>query len=157
MEVPGGKNFKGSVLFAEFLGTATLLYAINLSGGNPIAIGLTIAANIFIFGNICGGHFNPAVSAGVFMREVMNKKADGGMFVFFLLHIVAEMAGAAFGLFWVYLCNDKGYKNTAFLNPPNYSNDSSFGNTMGQTFFIEMWVTFFFVSIILGIKYQNEA
>lgn len=117
MEVPGGANFKGSVLLAEALGTATLLYAINMSQGNPMAIGLTIAANIFIFGNICGGHFNPAVSAGVYIREITARRANCSMFLYFILHVVAEIVGAAFGCLIVYLSNDKTMARTADLYP----------------------------------------
>lgn len=152
MEVPGGKNFKASVLMAEFLGTTCLLYAINLSGGNPVAIGITIAAQIFTYGPISGGHFNPAVTAGVFMREVVAGRGDLGMFGFCILHFIFEFAGAVFGCFLVWLCNDSAYKNTAYLNVPNEKFVSTF-----NVFLIEMWVTFFFVSVILGIKYQNEA
>ena len=87
MEVPGGKNFKFPILFMEALGTATLLYTINLSGGAPLAVGLTISANIFIFGSCTGGHFNPAVSFGVFVREYMEGNADASM-VLYLIQIV---------------------------------------------------------------------
>ena len=151
MEVPGGKNFKVSVLIAEALGTATLLYAINMSKGNPMAIGLTIAANIFIFGNICGGHFNPAVSVGVYVREITAKRADGEMFFYFILHVLAEIVGAFFGCFIVYLSNDSSFSRTAYLYPAKGLLFPA--ANFGQVFLTEMWVTFFFVSVILGIKY----
>lgn len=49
-------------LFVEFLGTFLLLSVILISKGNPLAIGIVLAAVIFWGGAISGGHFNPAVS-----------------------------------------------------------------------------------------------
>ncbi len=49
MEVKNGNQHIFKVCVCEFIGTATLLYAINMSAGNelqPFAIGLTIAVAI---------------------------------------------------------------------------------------------------------------
>jgi glycerol uptake facilitator-like aquaporin len=48
-------------------GTAMLVYAVNVSGGNPIAVAFTLFSCILIGGPITGGHFNPAVSTGYFL------------------------------------------------------------------------------------------
>ena len=53
MNVPG--------IFAEFIGTFIFLFVI-LQYGQPIPIAIALLAAIYIFGNISGGHFNPAVS-----------------------------------------------------------------------------------------------
>jgi aquaporin Z len=45
----------------EFLGAAFFIYII-LATGNPIAIGAALTFVILLFGNISGGHVNPAVS-----------------------------------------------------------------------------------------------
>jgi aquaporin Z len=52
----------------EFIGTFFLLFVIFFTG-NPIAIGLTLAAMIAIGGKISGGHFNPAVSFMMFCNN----------------------------------------------------------------------------------------
>ena len=51
----------------ELVGTFLLALAISLSA-NPIAIGLMLMALIYAGGHVSGGHYNPAVSFGAFMR-----------------------------------------------------------------------------------------
>jgi aquaporin Z len=46
---------------AEFVGTFIFLFII-LQQGQPIPIAVGLLAAIYAFGNISGGHFNPAVS-----------------------------------------------------------------------------------------------
>jgi len=86
---------------AELLGTF-LLFAIGLSsvqavgalGANapllvvvPLAFGLGLAAAIFAFGHISGGHYNPAVTvAAVVDRRISTTDAGG--------YIVAQLLGA---------------------------------------------------------------
>jgi len=48
-------------IFAEFIGTFIFLFVI-LQYGQPIPIVIALLAVIYAFGNISGGHFNPAVS-----------------------------------------------------------------------------------------------
>ena len=62
-----------------------LVYAVLGSGGNREAVAFTLFTLILFTGSITGGHFNPAVSTGVF---VTNKKW-GHDFVYFLLILVA--------------------------------------------------------------------
>jgi len=72
MEVEGGHNVKYWVLLYEFIGTAGLLYAVNCSseaGMAPYAAGMAIMSGICIFGEVSGGHFNPAISLAVFIAE----------------------------------------------------------------------------------------
>lgn len=75
MEVPGGHQNKAIVCLYEMIGTATLIIAVNwgvdLKTANfqPISVGLTLFANISILGPVSGGHFNPAVTMGVFIKE----------------------------------------------------------------------------------------
>jgi aquaporin Z len=60
---------------AEFIGTFFLVLTIGctvIHGGNgvipPIAIGSALMVMIFAGGHISGGHFNPAVTLGVWLR-----------------------------------------------------------------------------------------
>ena len=93
MEVKGGWENKGYVLLFEMIGTANLLYAINTSAKNgnggwqPFAVGLTIFGNICIFGEVTGGHFNPAVTIAVLIAE--GSKNMGRNIKFAIMIIIA--------------------------------------------------------------------
>jgi glycerol uptake facilitator-like aquaporin len=96
MEIKDNKKNKLIVCIFEALGTATLLIAINWGangGAQAYAVGITIFANIMFFGAVSGGHFNPAVTIGVYIRE-----GDyGGNAIFMLLIIASQLIGASFG------------------------------------------------------------
>lgn len=51
----------------EFLGTFILLLTI-FKTGKALPIGLALMVAIFMFGDISGGHFNPAVSVAMLMN-----------------------------------------------------------------------------------------
>ena len=127
MEVKGGWENKGYVLLFEMIGTANLLYAINSSAGYnggswlPFAVGLTIFGNICIFGEVTGGHFNPAVTIGVLIAE--GSKNMGRNIKFAIMIILAQIIGAILGCCSSYLAefNDpvKGLQpGIAHLAPP---------------------------------------
>lgn len=57
----------------EFLGTFFLVLTIALTG-NPLAIGAILMVMVYMGGNISGGHYNPAVTLGVFVRGKINMR-----------------------------------------------------------------------------------
>ena len=54
-----------TVCACEFLGTALFLFGI-IETSLPISIPLSLLASVVIWGDVTGGHFNPAVTIGVF-------------------------------------------------------------------------------------------
>ena len=84
----------------EFLGTAFLLLAIIASVGNALGIAFMLFALLLVGGPISGGHYNPAVTIGVFCNE-KNKKEIVGRFILILL---AQFTGAFFGVVMGLLC-----------------------------------------------------
>ena len=54
-----------TVCACEFLGTALFLFGI-IQTSLPISIPLSLLASVVIWGDVTGGHFNPAVTIGVF-------------------------------------------------------------------------------------------
>ena len=72
MEFSTGRSNKAIVFFYEALGTAWLLFAINLQYGmkfGQFSIAFMIFAWCMFGGQITGGHYNPAVSIGVYISN----------------------------------------------------------------------------------------
>ena len=62
---------------AEFIGTFFLVLTIGCNGAGalaPLAIGSALMVMIFAGGHISGGHFNPAVTLGVWLRGKCDAK-----------------------------------------------------------------------------------
>ena len=68
MEVPGGHDRKFTVMFLEMIGTSFFIYGIIMTG-SAHSVPFSLFASILLFGGITGGHFNPAVSLGVYVSE----------------------------------------------------------------------------------------
>ena len=72
-------------LLAEFFSAFVLLFfgglSILSSGGDLIVIGfgfgLALLAGLYAFGEVSGGHFNPAVSLGAYL----DKRIDSGTMI----------------------------------------------------------------------------
>ncbi len=83
-------------LLTEFAGTFVFLTVISLSGAAgqlaPLAIGLTLAAMVYMGGHVSGAHYNPAVTFGLFLRGVINVSTMG-------LYWVTQI-GAGLLAFW---------------------------------------------------------
>jgi len=86
----------------EFLGTFLFLVIIvalafdptkkSFSSNAPLAIGIALAAMIFAFGTVSGGHFNPAVTCAKMIYDGFHPK-----YLYFLLaQILAGILAALF-------------------------------------------------------------
>ena len=104
MDSERGHNRKGLVMLNEFMGQVFFMYVVLVSAGTGsdawgIVGPLALFAVINIFGGISGGHFNPAVTLGIYVREGEYAKN----FVFTLLYIVSQISGALVGMLLAYL------------------------------------------------------
>ena len=83
-------------LLTELMGSFVFMTVIGLSGPigplAPVAIGLALAAMVYMGGHISGAHYNPAVSFGLLVRRVIDLRTT-------LLYWTAQVLGAllAFG------------------------------------------------------------
>lgn len=83
----------------EFIGTFVFLSVIIITG-NPLAIGLTLAAVIWFGGNVSGGHFNPAVN----LLMLFNKKIN---ITEFIGESLAQFLGAIAAFYYYTLTKKK--------------------------------------------------
>ena len=86
----------------EFLGTFFLLLISALTE-DPIAIGLGLAALIYIGAHISGAHYNPAVSIAMVIRGEINK-------IECYKYITAQILGAIAASFIYFLITNKNFE-----------------------------------------------
>ena len=172
MEVPGGYDNKLVVCICEMLGTAFLLIGVNwggTTGNTPIAVGLIVMGMAQMVGPISGGHFNPAVTMGMFVKELgkpTNHVSWKQNLVFALIIILSQIAGGILGVLIVPL----GLKletriDTQLPTPPtNYITQlcpahgcDDHGQHLTKVFWVEIFMTFFFVSTVIAIVKHNGS
>ncbi len=162
----------GKKLTAEFLGTFWLVLggcgsavlAAKFGGdGNPLGIGfvgvalafgLTVLTGAYAFGHISGGHFNPAVSLGLWAggrfpaRELLPyivAQVLGGIAAGFILMQIAK-GGGGFSI-------DPASAGAFATN--GYGALSPGGYTVAAAFLCEVVLTAFFLIVIMGSTHRN--
>lgn len=81
-----------AAVLSEFIGTFVFLLVI-LVVGQPIPIVIGLLAAILAFGNISGGHMNPAVST------MMLAKGDIDIMTY-IMYVIAQVLGGLAALLW---------------------------------------------------------
>src|SRR3954466_8976105 len=150
---------------AEFCGTFWLTFggcgAAVLSAAFPelgigflgvaFAFGLTVLTMAYAVGHISGGHFNPAVTIGLWSA---GRCATSDV----VPYIVAQVIGAivAAGVLWLIASSQPGWIPGGFaangygdLSPGKYG--------LAGCFMIEVVMTFFFLFIIIGTTSKGAA
>ena len=169
---PHGDDTMIKRLGAEFIGTFWLVLggcgsavlAANFGGdGNPLGIGLlgvalafglTVLTGAYALGHISGGHFNPAVSFGLWaggrfpakdlLPYIVAQVAGGILAGFILLQIASGTAGFAID------------NNSAGAFATNgFDAFSPGGYSMTAAFLCEVVMTAMFLVIILGATHKN--
>jgi len=122
----------------EFVGTLLLALAISLSA-NPFAIGLMLMALIYAGGHISGGHYNPAVSFGAFMRGKLSVED-------FSWYFISQLLGAVVGL-WFF-----GILTEAIFSPDSPVEIMQSVLPLG----IEALMSALFVLVVLTLVYHER-
>ncbi|RKK04307.1 aquaporin Z [Pseudoroseomonas wenyumeiae] len=152
-------------LIAEFLGTFWLVFggcgSAVLSAAFPelgigfvgvaFAFGLTVLSMAYAMGHISGGHFNPAVTIGLWSA---GRCANKHVVPYIVVQVVGAICGAA--VLW-FIASGKpdwvpaGFASNGYgaLSPGRYS--------MGAAFAAELLLTFFFLLIIIGATSKGAA
>jgi aquaporin Z len=118
--------------------------------GVSLAFGLTVVAGAYAFGPISGGHFNPAVTVGLW---------TGGRFPATLLlpYIVAQVVGGACGAGVLYLIASgrPDFSVAAGFASNGYGAHSPGGYSLTAALVCEVVMTFMFLIIILGTTHKR--
>jgi aquaporin Z len=141
----------GSALFAAGYPTLGIGFA-----GVALAFGLTVLTMAYAVGHISGGHFNPAVSFGLWAGGRFSAKELAP-------YIIAQCAGAiaAAGTLYTIAAGKSGFfidatKAGAFASN-GFGAFSPDGYSMQAAFIAEFVLTLFFILVILGAtdKFAN--
>ncbi|GAB1856733.1 aquaporin Z [Flavobacteriaceae bacterium MHTCC 0001] len=146
-------------LFAEFFGTFWLVFGgcgsaifaaafpnvgIGLLGVS-LAFGLTVLTMAYAVGHISGGHFNPAVSLGLWAGGKFQGKELLG-------YILAQLIGAitAAALLFIIVSGKSDFTDIGGFAANGYGELSPGGYNMVSVLVAEFILTLFFLLIILG-------
>lgn len=145
--------------FAEFLGTFWLVFggcgSAVLAAAFPelgigfvgvsLAFGLTVLTAAYALGHISGGHFNPAVSVGLWVGGRFDAKD-------LVPYIVAQVVGATAAAFVLFLIvqGQAGFTGTGGFATNGYGELSPGNYALSSVIIIEIVLTAFFLIIILG-------
>jgi aquaporin Z len=144
---------------AEFIGTFWLVFGgcgsavlaaafPNLGigfAGVSLAFGLTVLTMAYAVGHISGGHFNPAVTIGLFTARRV-PAAD------IIPYIIAQVLGAivAAGILFVIANGKTGFSTSGGFASNGYGEHSPGGYSLAAALVTEVILTFGFLIIILG-------
>lgn len=144
---------------AEFLGTFWLVFggcgSAVLAAAYPelgigfagvsLAFGLTVLTAAYALGHISGGHFNPAVSIGLWIGGRFDAKSLAP-------YIISQVVGAIAAGFALYLIvqGQVGFTGTGGFASNGYGDLSPGQYALTSAIIIEIVLTAFFLIIILG-------
>ena len=154
----------GRKIAAEFLGTfwlvlggcgsAVLAAAFPHVGigllGVAFAFGLTVLTGAYTFGSISGGHFNPAVTLGLWA---------GGRFPlqdiapYWAAQVLGAISGA--GVLYIIASGATGFDPNAGFASNGFGEHSPGGYTLLAGAVSEVVMTFMFLTVILGVTGKN--
>ena len=146
-------------LGAEFLGTFWLVFGGAGSAvfaaafpelgigfvGVSLAFGLSVLTMVYAVGHISGGHFNPAVTLGLWAGGRFDTK---DIIPYWVVQVLGAIAAAAV-LFYI-ASGAAGFSGADGFAANGYGDHSPGGYSMAAALLAEIVLTFFFLIIILG-------
>ena len=157
-------------LIAEFIGTFWLVLggcgSAVLAAGIPeigiglvgvaLAFGLTVLTGVYALGHISGGHFNPAVSIGLWVGGRFEAKE---LLPYILSQVLGGIAGA--GILYLIVSNQAGFSGYSQAGDfaTNFYGVEQYGHTFNMTAALvtEVVMTFMFLIVILGATHKNAS
>ncbi|HEX5380865.1 MAG TPA: aquaporin Z [Acinetobacter sp.] len=130
----------GSAIFAAAFPELGIGFA-----GVALAFGLTVLTGAYAFGHISGGHFNPAVSIGLWVGQRFDGKD-------LLPYLAAQVIGAILAAFVLFLIaqGQAGFMGTGAFASNGYTELSPGKYGLLSALIIEVVLTAFFLIVIMG-------
>jgi aquaporin Z len=146
-------------LTAEFFGTFWLVFggcgsavlaaafpALGIGfAGVALAFGLTVLTMVYALGPISGGHFNPAVTVGLWCAK---RFAAKDVLPYVIVQVVGAIAAAA--VLYVIASGKDGFSLSGGFASNGYGEHSPGGYSMMAALVAEFVLTFGFLTVILG-------
>jgi aquaporin Z len=153
-----------SKITAEFLGTFWLVLggcgSAVLAAGFPglgigfigvsLAFGLTVLTGAYALGPISGGHFNPAVSIGLWAG---GRFPGGQLFPYIVAQVVGGIAAAA--VLYLIASGKAGFDLAGGFASNGYGEHSPGKYSLTSALVCEIVMTFMFLIIILGVTHKR--
>lgn len=113
--------------------------------GVALAFGLTVLTMAYAVGHISGGHFNPAVSLGLWAGGKFSSKE-------LIPYIASQLLGGILAASFLFLIisNKEGFESIGSFAANGYGALSPGGYNLTAAFVAEFLLTMFFLLIILG-------
>ena len=145
---------------AEFLGTFWLVFggcgSAVLAAGIPnlgigflgvsLAFGLTVVTMAYAVGHISGGHFNPAVTLGLWAGGKFEAKQ---IVPYWLAQVLGAIAAS--GVLYVIASGIPSFSLSNGFASNGFGEHSPMGYSMTSALLVEVVLTFFFLFVILGV------
>ena len=145
-------------LLAEAIGTFMLVFggtltvaAVGMTSGGfsvphlviALAFGLSLLAGLFTFGDISGGHFNPAVSLAMWLSKRLSLT---DMIGYWVAQFIGGIGASVF-LYWI----------TNRLVVKGGVNQPGAGTSVGTALLVEALLTAFFILVILKASQSGHV
>jgi aquaporin Z len=121
--------------------------------GVSLAFGLTVVTMAYAVGHISGGHFNPAITLGLFAGGRIPAK---DVIPYIIIQVIGGIAAAA--VLYLIASGHSGFdaKENGFASN-GYGDHSPGGFSLQSAIIIELVLTAFFLIVILGATSKNAS
>ena len=130
-------------------GTAVLSAAVPSLGvgysGVALAFGLTVLTGVYALGPISGGHFNPAITLGLFVGR---RFPGGDVLPYMVVQVVGGIVAAA--VLYAIASGKPGFTTADGFAANGYGVHSPGGYSLAAALIAELVLSFAFVMVVMG-------